>query len=128
EQLAAFIRTPSLLGSLGGELLGHALAAFCLASEFNFIAHDGAGVIQNDFASASHLLLFEFNRVSADGSFLDRHCASASPFDGSRQLASFVFQSNGHHLRSSPSLNLGSPLSVNLGLAQDNCGDGKHAD
>src|SRR5262249_30768088 len=79
-----------LLGSLCREFLGHALAAFCHASELDLVTADHAGVVQNNLAATAHLFLFELDRVSAHASFFDWNRSATAAFNSPRQFAAII--------------------------------------
>jgi hypothetical protein len=107
-----------LLSSLRCEFLRHTLATFLLPGELDLVAANGAGVVENNFTTPTHLFLFELDGIAGDGSFFDRNCASAATFNGAGEFAAIGFQRNCHHLRAAPALDFGSPLSINFGLSQ----------
>jgi hypothetical protein len=101
---------------------------FGLSCEFDLVAAHGAGVIEDDFTAAAHLLLFELDGVAADRSLFDRNCSAASAFNASAEFAAgFGFQCDCHHLSSAPALDFGRPLSVNFSLGQSEARNREHA-
>src|SRR5439155_25045284 len=121
-----------LLGSLCCEL-DRVCLALGLTAEGDLVAFERATVVENDFAAATLLFLFEFDRVALNRPFFDRDFSAAAAGYRAGQLVTFSLQREGHILRAPLCGDFGGPFPVDGTLGESSEGeseqtDQKHAD